>query len=391
MNENLLIVHGGAPTAVINCSLYGVVSEARKSGRVGAVYGALGGMGGVLAERFVRLDEITDSALERLRVSPGSAIGTSRDAMEAEDYAKVAEILKKYNIRYALFNGGNGTMDTCGKVYRACKEAGLDILVAGIPKTMDNDIAVTDHAPGFASAARFMAGTVREICADVRSLPIHVCVVEAMGRNAGWVTAAAALARQDEQIGPDLIYLPERDFSQDEFLADVEKQWAKGKGVVAVVSEGIHGPGGKPLVPPIFQTGRSTYFGDVSAHLAQLVIQELGIKARSEKPGIGGRASIFWRSQVDCREAEEAGRAAVRAVLAGQSGVMPAFRRLSEEPYRSEIFLAPIEQVMLTERVMLDGYITARGNGIEACYLNWLRPLMGEDLPQFVTFQNSGR
>lgn len=389
MAGNMLIVHGGAPTAVINCSLYGAVDEAKKSGKIGRIYGAEGGMGGVLAERFVRLDQVSDLELGTLRVSPGSAIGTSRDAMEAEDYANVAQILKKYDIRYALFNGGNGTMDTCGKVYRACREAGLDILVAGIPKTMDNDIAITDHAPGFASAARFMAGTVREVCTDVRSLPIHVCVVEAMGRNAGWVTAAAALARQNDEIGPDLIYLPERDFSEDAFLADVEKLWARGKGVVAVVSEGIHGTNGKPLVPPIFQTGRSTYFGDISAHLAQLVIKELGIKARNEKPGIAGRTAIYWRSDVDCREAEQAGRAAVRAVLQDITGVMPAFRRLGSEPYESEIFLTPIEQVMLTEQVMPERYINTAGNGITDEYIKWLNPLMGEPLPEFTTFRKS--
>lgn len=389
MAGNLLIVHGGGPTAVINCSLYGAVDEAKKSGKIEKIYGAEGGMGGVLAERFIRLDEASDFQLSMLKTTPGSAIGTSRDAMEAEDYANVAQILKKYDIRYALFNGGNGTMDTCGKVYRACKNAGLDILVAGIPKTMDNDIAVTDHAPGFASAARFMAGTVREICADVRSLPIHVCVVEAMGRNAGWVTGAAALARQNEEIGPDLIYLPERDFSEDAFLADVETLWARGKGVVAVVSEGIHGPGGKSLVPPIFQTGRSVYFGDVSAHLAQLVVKELGIKARSEKPGLAGRTAIYWRSDVDCREAEEAGRAAVQAVLAEKNGVMPAFRRISNAPYISELFLVPIEEVMLTEQTMPDAYINAAGNGITEEYIRWLKPLMGQPLPEFVTFRKS--
>lgn len=389
MAGNLLIVHGGGPTAVINCSLYGAVDEAKKSGKIDKIYGAEGGMGGVLAERFIRLDEVSDFRLEMLKTTPGSAIGTSRDAMEAEDYANVAQILKKYDIRYALFNGGNGTMDTCGKVYKACKEAGLDILVAGIPKTMDNDIAVTDHAPGFASAARYMAGTVREICADVRSLPIHVCVVEAMGRNAGWVTGAAALARQDEEIGPDLIYLPERDFSEDAFLADVEKLWARGKGVVAVVSEGIHGPGNKPLVPPIFQTGRSVYFGDISAHLAQLVVKELGIKARNEKPGLAGRTAINWRSEVDCREAEEAGRAAVRAVLDGKTGVMPAFRRLNNDPYVGELFLVPIEEVMLTEQVMPDRYINAAGNGITEEYLDWLKPLMGQPLPEMATFRKS--
>lgn len=257
MPQNMLIVHGGGPTAVLNCSLFGAIDEAKKSGKISKIYGALGGMRGVVAERFVRLDQASDAALSLLTTTPGSAIGTSRDAMEQEDYQQVAEILKKRDIRFALFNGGNGTMDTCGKVYRACKEAGLDILVAGIPKTIDNDIAVTDHTPGFASAARYMAGTVQEICADVRSLPIHVCVIEAMGRNAGWIAAASALARQDPELGPDLIYLPERDFSEDAFLRDVEARWAKGKGVVAVVSEGLHGPGGKSLVPPIFQDRKS--------------------------------------------------------------------------------------------------------------------------------------
>ena len=386
MPQNMLIVHGGGPTAVLNCSLFGAIDEAKKSGKISKIYGALGGMRGVVAERFVRLDQASDAAMSLLTTTPGSAIGTSRDAMEQEDYQQVAEILKKRDIRFALFNGGNGTMDTCGKVYRACKEAGLDILVAGIPKTIDNDIAVTDHTPGFASAARYMAGTVQEICADVRSLPIHVCVIEAMGRNAGWIAAASALARQDPELGPDLIYLPERDFSEDAFLRDVEARWAKGKGVVAVVSEGLHGPGGKSLVPPIFQTGRSVYFGDISAHLAQLVVKELGIKARSEKPGLAGRASIFWRSEIDCAEAEAAGRAAVQAVLAGQTGVMPALRRLSNEPYRSAQFLVPIEQVMLTERVLPQEYITPEGNGVTQAYVDWLTPLMGQSLPRFVDF-----
>lgn len=389
MPNNMLIVHGGGPTAVINCSLYGAIDEAKKSGKVGKIYGAMGGMRGVLTEQFWELDAVSDLELTLLKTTPGSAIGTSRDAMEADDYAKVAQVLKKRDIRFALFNGGNGTMDTCGKVYRACKEAGLDILVAGIPKTMDNDIAVTDHTPGFASAARYLAGTVQEICADVRSLPIHVCIVEAMGRNAGWITASAALAAEDPEFGPDLIYLPERDFSEDAFLADVEKHWAKGKGVVAVVSEGIHGADNRSLVPPIFQTGRSVYFGDVSAHLAQLVVKELGIKARSEKPGLAGRTSIFWRSSVDCQEAELAGRAAVRAVLEGQTGVMPALRRLRNDPYESEMFLVPIEQVMLTERILPEQYINAAGNGITEDYVQWLRPLMGQPLPKFASFRKS--
>lgn len=381
MAGKLLIVHGGGPTAVINCSLYGAVAEAVRSGRVDGVYAANGGMGGLLREDFIRLDTLPESTLAALLTTPGSAIGTSRDAMEAPEYARAAEVIGKNGFDFLLCNGGNGTMDTCGKIYEACRSAGTPVLVAGIPKTVDNDLAVTDHAPGFASAARYIAGVTREICADVRGLPIHVSVIEAMGRNAGWITAAAALARQDGDIGPDLIYLPERDFDEAAFLRDVERLWARGKGVVAVVSEGLHGPGGKPLVPPIFQTGRSTYFGDISAHLAQLVIKELGIKARSEKPGLMNRSSICWRSPVDCREAEEAGRAAVQAVLSGQTGVMPAIRRLSSEPYETELFLAPIREVMLTERTMPAEYINEAGNGVTEAYCAWLRPLLGEPLP----------
>ena len=381
MAGKLLIVHGGGPTAVINCSLYGTVTEAVRSGRVDGVYAANGGMGGLLREDFIRLDTLPESTLAALLTTPGSAIGTSRDAMEAPEYARAAEVIGKNGFDFLLCNGGNGTMDTCGKIYEACRGAGTPVLVAGIPKTVDNDLAVTDHAPGFASAARYIAGVTREICADVRGLPIHVSVIEAMGRNAGWITAAAALARQDGDIGPDLIYLPERDFDEAAFLRDVERLWARGKGVVAVVSEGLHGPGGKPLVPPIFQTGRSTYFGDISAHLAQLVIRELGIKARSEKPGLMNRSSICWRSEVDCREAEEAGRAAVQAVLSGQTGVMPAIRRLSSEPYETELFLAPIREVMLTERTMPAEYINEAGNGVTEAYCAWLRPLLGEPLP----------
>ena len=381
MAGKLLIVHGGGPTAVINCSLYGAVTEAVRSGRVDGVYAANGGMGGLLREDFIRLDTLPESTLAALLTTPGSAIGTSRDAMEAPEYARAAEIIGKNGFDFLLCNGGNGTMDTCGKIYEACRDAGTPVLVAGIPKTVDNDLAVTDHAPGFASAARYIAGVTREICADVRGLPIHVSVIEAMGRNAGWITAAAALARQDGDIGPDLIYLPERDFDEAAFLRDVEERWKMGRGVVAVVSEGLHGPGGKPLVPPIFQTGRSTYFGDISAHLAQLVIKELGIKARSEKPGLMNRSSICWRSPVDCREAEEAGRAAVQAVLSGQTGVMPAIRRLSSEPYETELFLAPIREVMLTERTMPAEYINEAGNGVTEAYCAWLRPLLGEPLP----------
>lgn len=173
-------------------------------------------------------------------------------------------------------------MDTCGKLCRLCRKKGVDIRVIGIPKTIDNDIAITDHSPGFGSAALYLAQSVREVCADVRGLPIHVVVVEASGRNAGGTTAASALASEEDGYGPDLIYLPERAFDEDKFVADVKKLLEKKPGIVVVVSEGLKDVNGEPVVKPIFRTEKAIYFGDVSSHLANVVIQRLGYKARGE-------------------------------------------------------------------------------------------------------------
>lgn len=383
---NALVVHGGAPTAVINASLYGAVEEARASGKIDHLYASLGGTSGILKKRFLDLFTVSQEELDLLPDTPASAIGTSRDVLEQEDYRQIARILQEYEIRYIFCNGGNGTMDACGKIYKACCEAGFSISVVGIPKTIDNDLPVTDHAPGFASAARYIAHTVREVSHDVRSLPIHVCVIETMGRNAGWITAASALARDGAGDGPDLIYLPERPFDEEQFLADVQRLHREKGGVVVVASEGLHDADGKPIVEPIFQVGRSTYFGDVGAHLANLVIRKLGIKARSEKPGICGRASTALQSPVDREEAIIAGRTAVRAALAGENGVMVGFERDSTEPYRVHTILIPIEQVMLSERTVPDEFISENGCDVTQAFVDWCRPLLGGELPKFVSF-----
>lgn len=376
---NLLIIHGGGPTAVLNCSLYGAVTEALGSGEVGRVYGAVGGTGGLLREHLLDFGGVPQEELHKLPRTPASAIGTSREELNVGDYARMAEILTRNGIRYVLMTGGNGTMDACGRLAAACQGKGIGVI--GIPKTMDNDIAVTDHCPGFGSAARYMAGTVRELGEDVRSLPIHVVVLECLGRNAGWLTMASALARTGEGRPPHLLYPPERAFCEEEFLEEVKALYDRLGGVVVVASEGLRGEGGKPVVPPIFQTGRSTYFGDVSTHLAQTIVRRLGIKARSEKPGILARASIAWQSPVDAAEAEEVGRVACRAALAGESGRMVALRRVSTAPYVCETFLAPIEQVMLGERVLPAEYLDCRCAGASREFLDWCRPLIGPELP----------
>ena len=386
MGENILIVHGGGPTSVINASLYGAVKEAKKYKEIEHIYAAKNGTGGLMREELIELEKVPDEKLELLLNTPGSAIGTSRDQIEQAEYDRMIEVLLKKNIKYVLFNGGNGSMDTCGKLYKNCQARGLDIRVMGIPKTHDNDIAITDHSPGYGSIARYMAQSVKEVAADVKGLPIHVVVVEALGRNAGWTTAACALADDGDGVGPDLIYLPERPFDEEKFLDDVKKLLEKMSGIVVVASEGLRDKDGKPIVEPIFQVGRATYFGDVSQHLANLVIKKLGYKARGEKPGLVGRAAAHEQSPVDREEAVLAGKMACEAIMNGESGKMVAFERVSTEPYVMKPFLVDIDKVMMYERTMPDEFINEEGNGVTEAFKEWCKPLIGGELPKMISF-----
>lgn len=381
--SNILIAHGGAPTAVINSSLAGVLSQLRKQGFKGKILGAKHGSLGMINSDFIDLSNVTDDQIQLLKKTPGSAIGTSRFPLEKADYEKIIDILVKNDIKYVLFNGGNGSMDTCGKIYQLAKDKG--IFCVGIPKTIDNDIMETDHAPGYASCARFLACSVKEASQDIKGLPIHVSIIESMGRNVGWITAAAVLARETSDDAPDLIYCPEYAFDEDKFLGDAENLFRKKGGVTIVASEGLRDKSGNPIVEPIFTVGRATYFGDVSSHLANLIIKKLGIKARSEKPGILQRASATFASKVDVEEAFIAGEEAVRAVLSGVSGVMVAFERVSTEPYVMKTKLVDINKVMLTERAFPVEYLTADKNDVTAEFIKWVKPLVGE-IPQFISF-----
>lgn len=382
MLNRLLIIHGGGPTCVLNASTYGVIREAQKHPeKIGGVFGCMGGVGGLLSRNFRRLDSLAQEKLERLKYTPGTVIGSSRYPLAADDYARLADVLQEEGFSYVLMSGGNGTMDTCGRLHRACAPKG--ILAGGVPKTIDNDISVTDHSPGFGSAARYIAGAVRAIGEDVKSLPIHVCIVEAMGRNAGWIAAASALARKNPGDAPHLIYLPERPFDEEAFLRDVKALHERQGGVVVVVSEGLKNRDGQPIVPPLFQTGRAVYYGDVSAYLAELVIRRLGVKARSEKPGLLGRAQTEMQSSVDRNEAVEAGAEAVRALLDGQSGFTTGFKRVSTEPYRVRLIRIPLEDVTLAERTLPPEYIAPSGHDVTNAFLSWARPLLGDDFPEY--------
>lgn len=382
--KNILIAHGGAPTAVINASLYGAIKEIKDSGFKGKIFAARLGSKGLYNEDFIDLTDVDEATLEKLKNTPGSAIGSSRFPLYEKEYEHIVDILVKHNIGYLLFTGGNGSMDTIGNIYKHAKARGVDVYCAGIPKTIDNDLGATDHAPGFASAANYVVQTVRDCAQDVKGLPIHVCVIEIMGRNAGWLTAASVLARDKEGEAPHLIYLPEIPFDEDKFLEDVKREWAKGKGVIVCCSEGLKDKDGNSIVEPIFKTDRATYFGDVSAHLATLIIKKLGIKARSEKPGLIARCSSALASKVDLDEAVLMGKTAAKAVLDKKNGVMAGLKRISSYPYKVEPILIPIEDVMLKESTFPLSYII-NGNDISDEYAKWLKPLLNEE-KEFVSF-----
>ena len=387
MADNLIVIHGGGPTVVINSSLYGVIVYAKADRKIGKIYAAKNGTGGLLKEELLELTDVSDEKLELLKQTPGTAIGTSRDPLEKEDYEKMIAILEKYNIKYVLFNGGNGTMDTCGKLYETCKRLNKDISVVGIPKTMDNDLAITDHSPGFGSAARYIATSVRELCYDVESLPIHVVVVEASGRNAGWITAASALADKTGRYAPDLIYWPEIPFSEEKFLEDVKEKLKTKSGIVVVASEGLSDKEGKPIVKPIFKVGRATYFGDISSHLANLVIKELGYKARGEKPGLLGRASITLQSEVDVEEAVLVGKEAAKAVISGESGKMIALSRNNGDGYNISTTAVDIKEVMMFEKKVPENFINEAKNGVTEEFIKWCEPLVGSIGNEMVSFK----
>lgn len=383
--KNLLIIHGGGPTPVINSSLYGAIKEAQKCKEIEKIFAARKGSGGVLSENFIDLTEISEDRLKLLLQTPASAIGTSRDMLTPEDYIKMADILEKHNIGYVTFNGGNGSMDACGKLNKVCASRGIKVI--GIPKTIDNDIAITDHCPGFGSAARYIAATTAEIGQDVKSMPIHVCIIEALGRNAGWITASSALARKNKGDAPHLIYLPEHPFDEDEFIEDVKRVNKEiGGGCVVVVSEGLKKKNGEPLVPPLMTIGRATYYGDVSAYLCELVIKELGIKARSEKMGLAGRASIAWQSPVDRDEAVMCGAEAVKAAVDGKTGFMVGMERSNTEKYSVSPVLIPIEEVMMHEKMMPEEFVNEKHNDVTDKFVKWAKPLIGGKLTEFTDF-----
>ena len=386
LKGNMLIAQGGGPTPVINSSLLGAVREAKRHPEaIETIYGARYGAEGILAGDLIDLGAVPTEQLDLLARTPASAIGSCRRKLTDADYPAVLECFKKFNIRYFFYNGGNDSMDTCNKVYNLAVESGYELHVIGIPKTIDNDLAVTDHCPGFGSAAKYAAASALELAQDAAALPIHVVVMEMMGRNAGWITAASALFTK---LMPceHLVYLPETDFNKDEFLAAVKEKWAKGRGLLVTVSEGIHYAGGAPVADSGIVDGFGHKVpGGAAQTLSDMIMNELGIKSRSEKPGLLGRTSVALMSEVDRDEAELAGATAVRAAVEGETGYMVGFRTEREPEYKSETILVPLAEVANAEKTFPLEWITP--GGVTDEFRSYCLPLIGEYDTRFVNLR----
>lgn len=378
LKGNMLIAHGGGPTPVINSSLLGAVREAKLHPEIETIYGARFGAEGILAGDLLDLGQVDRENLALLAKTPASALGSCRRKLTDTDYPAVLECFKRFNIRYFFYNGGNDSMDTCNKIYQLATQSGYELRVIGIPKTIDNDLAVTDHCPGFGSAAKYAAVSALEIAQDASALPIHVVVMELMGRNAGWITAASALFA-DKMPCEHLVYLPEVAFDKTAFLAAVKEKFAKGKGLLVTISEGIHYADGSPVADSGVVDGFGHKVpGGAAQTLCDMIMAETGLKARSEKPGLLGRVSVALMSPVDQREAEEAGAVAVRSAVEGKTGFMVGFQADRTPAYTCKTCLIPLEDVANAEKKFPLGWIGQDGCSIDKAFIDYCLPLLGE-------------
>lgn len=379
-----VVAHGGGPTQVINASLAGVIEESRRHPEITALYGARYGIVGVLEESFINLTDQDPVLVQAIGRTPGSAIGSCRRKLSASDYDRILAVFRAHNVRYFFYTGGNDSMDTSLQVSRLARDSGYELRVIGIPKTIDNDLAETDHCPGYGSAARFIAHALRDIGGDNWALPTPVTVVEVMGRNAGWLVAATSLARHEPGDAPHLIYLPERPVSEDQFISDVEGVYRRlGRAVVAVC-EGQTNEKGEPFGADLIQADgfQHTLAGNLAHVLAQLITRRLKLRARSEKPGLLGRSSAAFVSESDRQEAWACGEAAVRAAVSGLTDRMITLVRESSRPYRCTTGLAPLDAVANVERRFPLDWIAPSGHDVLDPFRDYAAPLVGPVEPR---------
>ena len=379
-----IIGQSGGPTSVINASAYGVIRTALDNPNITAVYGAAHGIKGVLNDRLYDMSQEDAHELELLLNTPSSELGSCRykiadPDVDDTDYKRILEIFKKYDVRYFFYNGGNDSMDTCSKVSRFMAKSGYECRVMGVPKTIDNDLFGTDHCPGFASAAKYIATSCAEVYKDARVYDTGmVTIIEIMGRHAGWLTAAASLAGV-VGCAPDLIYVPEVDFDMDKFLADVTSIYEKNGNCIVAVSEGIHYADGSFVSEA--KTSATDGFGHaqlggLAAMLANIVKERTGAKVRGIELSLLQRCGAHLASQTDIQESFLAGKTAVEAAVAGETDKMVGFECSRENGYECKTKLFNLSEVANFEKKVPLEWINEAGNGINQGFIDYALPLI---------------
>lgn len=388
MKKNAVVGQSGGPTAVINASLYGTVYEAlNREDEIGTVYGMINGIEGFLNDQVMDMAPLEESKeLELIRTTPGSYLGSCRyklpEDLNDPVYPQLFARFEAYNIGYFFYIGGNDSMDTVSKLSRYAEKISSDIRVIGIPKTIDNDLVETDHTPGFGSAAKYVASTVREIAIDasVYDNKKSVTIVEIMGRHAGWLTAASALARKFEHDNPVLIYLPETDFDQDAFIEKVRTSLETTPNLVVCISEGIHDNTGTFICEYSNDVGTDTFGHKMltgsGKYLENLVKERLGVKVRSVELNVCQRCSSSMLSKTDQKEAIASGAYGVKAALNGASGKMVAFERLDGDDYQIDYVLKDGNVICNQEKCVPATWITADGSDVTEDFIRYARPLI---------------
>ncbi len=395
LKGNAVVGQSGGPTAAINATLAGVIKgalNARREGTIKNLYGMRNGIEGFLKEDLVDLFEIfeDEAKLKTLSATPAAALGSCRRKMkshteDASTYAEILEIFKKYDIRYFFYIGGNDSMDTVLKLSKYAASHDYEIRVVGVPKTIDNDLLATDHTPGFGSAAKFVATTVKEILRDINVYTMKaVTIVEVMGRDAGWLTASSALTSVSGGAAPDLIYLPEAPFEIEKFISDVEAKLKTHPAVLVCASEGIRFKNGEYVGAGIHSKTVDVFghqqLSGVGKVLEQLVKERIGCKVRSIELSLTQRCASHIASLTDIRESEMIGSGAVSLALGGKSAVMATIERKDGDTYSSFVSFADIESIANAVKAVPNEYINNDGNGITAECIEYLSPLIQGEL-----------
>ena len=379
-----IIGQSGGPTAVINASAQGVIQTALKTPCITQVLGAAHGIKGVLEDKLYDMAQEDPAELDLMKYTPSSALGSCRYKLadpdvDDTDYQRILEIFKKYNVRYFFYNGGNDSMDTCNKISKYMQKVGYECRIMGVPKTIDNDLNGTDHCPGFASAAKYIATSCAEVWQDAHVYDTGmVTIIEIMGRHAGWLAGSAALASLTG-CGPDLVYLPETDFDMDRFLSDVKAVYDKTGKCMVAVSEGIHYADGTFVSEA--KTSATDGFGHaqlggLASMLAETVKQKLGAKVRGIELSLLQRCGSHLASKTDVEEAYLAGQAAVEAAAEGFTDKMVAFQCTRDGSYACKTVLEPLDIVANFEKKVPRAWINEAGNGVTQEFIDYVLPLI---------------